>query len=188
MHPILLRELQKHFRAKPDPASRLSSPGFFKVFDRLGPLRFGFSSVGPNGIRRRFRDFYAPEAFCEVYVCAEPSDTTITMEAINVYQACRPEIERLVQKVGGSVQDTGRHWIARVSIPLAECGAHEIRHCADSVGQPRKKVKSSHRIGALSKALHKLANALQATVDAMPKASQITTPPLIGDSVGVRTL
>jgi hypothetical protein len=186
MHPILLRELKSQFRVKPSPTELYSSTGLFKVFDRVGPLRFGWTSVGPNGIRQKIRDFYTPETFCEVYVYGDKSGEAITMEATNVYQACRPAIERLVQKLGGTIEDTGRYWIARVNIPFTECGTNQIRACAEVVAcQRRKGVMASHRIGMFSVALHKLANALHATVDAIREVSQRTPPPMIVDPVGI---
>lgn len=177
MYPVLLRELNSQFRVKPSPTELYSSTDLFKVFDRIGPLRFGWTSVGPNGIRDKLRDFYTRETFCEVYVYGEQSDGTITMEAINVYQACRPAIERLVQKLGGTIEDTGRHWMARLCIPITECGTNEIRECAEDVARQRRKwVKYSHRIGAFSVALHKVANALHAAMDARPEVSERTPP------------
>ena len=189
MYPVLLHELNSQFRVKPSPTEIYSSTELFNVFDRTGPLRFGWTSVGPNGIRDKLRDFYTPETFCEVYVYGEQSGGTITMEAINVYQACRPAIERLVKKLGGTIEDTGRRWIARVCIPITELGTNAIRECAEGVvRQRRKRVRSNHRIGALSVALHKLANALHATMDATPEVSQRTPPSLIIDPVRIRTL
>jgi len=174
MHPILFRELNSQFRVKPSPTELYSSTRLFKVFDRAGPLRFGWTSVGPNGIRQKIRDFYTSETFCEVYVYGEQSEETITLEATNVYQACRPVIERLVQKLGGTIEDTGRSWLARVNIPFTECGTNEIRDCAEAMARQRRKgVMKNHRIGAFSVALHKLANALHATVNAIPEVSQI---------------
>lgn len=186
MHPLLLRELKNQFRVKLSPTERYSSTEFFKVFDRDGPLRFGWTSVGPNGIRKKIRDFYTTETFCEVYVYGEQTEEAVTMDATNVYQSCRPAIGRLVQKLGGTIEDTGRSWLARVNIPFTECGTSEIRDCAEAVAcQRRKGLMKNHRIGAFSMALHKLANALHATVNAIPKVTQGQLPVSV-DSVGIQ--
>ena len=166
MHSTVFDELRKQFRMKPSATERFSVTRCIKVFDRLAPDRFGWTSVGRDGIRSKRRGFLTPETSCEIYAYGGQSDAMITLEAINVYRACQSAFDGLVQALGGTIEDTERRWLARVSVPLTEYGANEIRQCAEVVSRQRRKgAKYNHRLADLSMALHKLANALDATVN-----------------------
>ena len=165
MNAMFFDNLKRQFRAKTSPTERYSEGPHFRVYDRSGANHSDVSNVCLGGFRKDFNGLWVPHTFCEVYVYGGPTDQTVSLELTNVYQVCQPTIEKLMQALAGSVDATGRHWIARGVAPLTHWGANEIRLCATGIRQMRAmQRKFRHRMLSLSHAFDNLANAIVATV------------------------
>jgi hypothetical protein len=160
MSQAFLRFLRSRYRV-PTGTSRTGEAPYFQVFDRHGKDHLGWNSAPPGGMQSHRRVLWTRPPLCEIYLFGGDTDETLTLELQNIYRACRDATEAFVDNHGGTVENRGAVWLARMQMPLTSNGGGMLRQLAEIFHMKRRgNIRFRHRMKKCADELESLSELL----------------------------